>query len=342
MMAEQLETASAIIAMIQRGAMAQMVCVAAELRIADFLAGGPKHVDELARATKSHAPSLHRLLRALASLDLCDEREDGSFALSPGGSPLVSGAPNTLRSWLLWFGRYHWPVWGKLLHSVKTGESARKLATGTDGFAGLLERDPEAAALFNETMEQLTRLVAGEMVRAYDFTGMRRIVDVGGGHGVLIATILQAYPAMTGVVFDLPHAIAGARTQMEKAGLLGRCDLVAGSFFESIPAGADAYLLKNIVHDWNDERSQIILQNCRRAIPTDGKLLLIERIMPARLQATSAHRAMAYADLAMLVGPGGRQRTEVEFRKLLDASGFALTRIISTTLDYQNLEAVPR
>jgi hypothetical protein len=342
MMPEQLGTASTVIAMIQRGAMAQMVCVAAELRIADFLAGGPKHVDELAQATKSHAPSLHRLLRALASLDLCAEREDGSFALSPIGSPLLSDAPNSLRSWLLWFGRYHWPVWGKLLQSVKTGESARKLAMGTDGFVGLLERDPEAAALFNETMAQFTRLVAGEMVRAYDFAGMRRIVDVGGGHGVLLATILQAYPALTGVLFDLPHAIEGARTQMEKAGLSSRCEFMAGSFFESIPTGADAYLLKNVVHDWNDERSTAILQNCRRAMPADGKLLLIERIMPARVQASSAHRAIAYADLAMLVGPGGRQRTKTEFRKLLDTSGFALTRVISTALDFRILEAVPR
>jgi hypothetical protein len=342
MMPEQLETASTVIAMIQRGAMAQMVCVAAELRIADVLADGPMHVDGLAQATKSHAPSLHRLLRALASLDLCTERDDGSFALSPKGWPLLSGAPNSLRSWLLWFGRYHWPAWGKLLHSVKTGESARKLLTSNDGFVGLLERDPEAAALFNETMGQLTRLVAGEMVRAYDFTGMRRIVDVGGGHGVLLAIILQAHPALKGVLFDLPHAIAGARTQMEKAGFLSRCEFVAGSFFESIPADSDAYLLKNVVHDWNDERSAVILQNCRCAIPPNGKLLLIERIMPARLQATSAHRAMAYADLAMLVGPGGRQRTKVEFRKLLDTSGFALTKVISIALDFRILEAVPR
>ena len=180
------------------------------------------------------------------------------------------------------------------------------------------------------------------MVRAYDFAGIRRIVDVGGGHGVLLATILQAYPALTGVLFDLPHAIEGARTQMEKAGLSSRCEFMAGSFFKSIPAGADAYLLKNVVHDWTDERSAVILQNCRRAIPADRKLLLIERIMPARLQASSAHRAIAYADLAMLVGPGGRQRTKVEFRKLLDTAGFALTRVISTALDYRILEAVPR
>jgi hypothetical protein len=338
---ERLGSAPALIALIQQGAMAQMACVAAELRLADLLADGPKHASELAQATGSHAPSLLRLLRALASLELCTEREDGSFALSPTGALLHTDAPNSLRSWALWFGRYHWPVWGHLLHSVKTGESARKLVTGTDGFVGLFERNPEAAALFNNTMLQLTRLVANEVVRAYDFAGMRRIVDVGGGHGALLATVLAEYPGLRGVILELPHAIEGASAYIQKAGLTSRCELIAGSFFETVPAGADAYLLKSIIHDWNDERSTLVLRNCRCAIPSTGRLLLIERVMPARLEPSSAHRAIAFADLAMLVGPGGQERTVDEYRALLESSGFRLAKVIATALEYCILDAVP-
>ncbi len=338
---DHLGPAPALITLIQRGAMAQMACVAAELRIADLLAGGPKHASELAQATKSHAPSLHRLLRALASLELCSERADGSFALSPMGSLLRSDVSNSLRAWALWFGRHHWPVWGNLLHSVKTGESARKLVTGTDGFVGLLERDAETAALFNDTMLQLTRLAASEVARIYDFAGLRRIVDVGGGYGALLAAILEAHPHLHGVLLDLPHAIEGARTQMQERGLTCRCEFIAGSFFETVPAGADAYLLKDIIHDWNDERGTLILGNCRRAIPSGGRLLLIEQVMPARIEASSAHNSIVFSDLAMLVGPGGRQRTEVEFRALFDACGFRLDKVLVTALGYSILEAVP-
>jgi hypothetical protein len=328
--------------MIRQGAMAQMACVAAELCLADLLAGGPRRVSELARATESHAPSLHRLLRALASLELCTEGEDGSFTLSPMGSLLRSDTSDSLRSWILWFGKYQWPIWGRLLYSVKTGESARKLVMGADGFVGLFERDPEAAALFNDTMLQLTRLIAREVVCAYDFAGMSRIVDVGGGHGALLVTILQTHSSLHGVLLDLPHATEGARMQVEKAGLSGRCDIIAGSFFETMPAGADGYLLKNIIHDWNDERGAVILRNCRGAIPSGGRMLLIERVMPSRLERSAGHHAIAFADLGMLVGPGGRERTVDEYRALLDASGFRLSRVIATALEFSILEAVPR
>ena len=338
---QHLEPAPTLIALIQRAALAQAVCVAAELRAADFLASGPKNVSELALATESHAPSLHRLLRVLASLDLCTEREDGSFGLTPTGALLRSDTPNSLRSWLLWFGKYQWPVWGQLLHSIKTGESARARVTGSEAF-GLLEGDADAAALFNDTMVQFTRIVADEVVRVCDFSRMQRIVDVGGGYGTLLAAILKAHPHLHGVLLDMPHAIEGARKQLEKPNSANRCDLIAGNFFEEIPEGADAYLLKNIIHDWNDERSALILRNCRRAIPKHGRLLLIERVMPIRLGASSAHRTIAYGDLAMLIGPGGRERTEVEFSALLEAAGFAPARVIATALEYSILEAVPR
>jgi orsellinic acid C2-O-methyltransferase len=333
--------ASEFLELVNHGSMVHAAHAAAELRIPDLLASGPKHVDELARATGSHAPSLHRLLRALASLELCTEREDGSFALTPTGSLLRTDAPNSLRSWILWWRKYQWPLWGNLLYSVRTGESARKLVTGIEGF-GHVEHDVETAAVFNRAMAELTRLVATEVVHAYDFAGMRRIVDVGGGYGAMLAAVLEAHRGAYGVLFDLPHAIDGARSCLANAGLTERCEVIAGSFFDSVPGGGDAYLLKAVIHDWNDERATVVLRNCRRAIPPDGKLLLVERIMPVRVEASSLHRAIARADLNMLVGLGGRERTEEEFRALLHSSSFSVRRVVATALEYSVIEGVPR
>jgi len=336
-----LGTARDVIALIHGGSMSQAMGVAAELRITDLLATGPRGLDDLARASGTHAPSLRRLLRALASLELCIECDDGSFALGEMGHFLRADAPDSLRSWILWSCKYQWPVWGNLLHSVKTGESARSHATGTRGF-GHLERDPQAAAVFNDAMVEQTRLVASELVRAYPFGEARRIVDVGGGFGALLAAVLNAHSGVHGVLFDLPHAIEGARRHLANVRVAQRCDFVSGDFFESIPVGADVYLLKSIIHDWDDERSVVILANCRRAISENGKLLLIERIMPGRMEGSPRHRALAWSDLAMLVGPGGRERSELEFRALLDGSGFKITRVISTALDYCVIEGSPR
>jgi hypothetical protein len=333
--------APGLMALINAGTMTQAICVAAELRIPDLLANGPKDARELAQATGSHAPSLHRLLRALASLDLCEERDDGAFALGAMGTLLRSDTPTSLRSWTIWCTSYMWPVWGNLRHSVRTGESSQKLTTGIDGFEQL-ERDPVTAAAFNDAMVDLTRLIANEVVRTYDFSGTDRIVDIGGGEGALVAVVLKTHSGMRGVVFDRPHAIEGAKTYLANEGLAERCDLIAGDFFESVPGAADTYLLKNIIHDWNDERSAIILCNCRKAIPEHGRLLLLEQIMPSRLQASSPHRAVAWADLTMLLGPGGFQRTETAFGALLASSGFRLARTIETSLGYSIIECVPR
>src|SRR5262245_1756608 len=331
---------SDLVELIHSASMAQVAYVAAELCIADHLASGPKDAVELARLTRTNAPSLHRILRALASLGLCTEREDGSFALGPLGSRLRTGDQSSLRSWILWNGQ-QWGEWGNLLHSVRTGESARKLATGIDGFDHLTS-DPAAAAIFNDAMVEMTRLIAGEVVRVYDFSGMQQIIDVGGGLGALMAAVLEANSDARGQVLDLAHAVDGARAYLTHRGVMVRCEVIAGDFFESVPGGADAYILKNIIHDWNDARSSAILRNCRRAMPAHGKLLLVERIMPDRLEASSLHRAIAWADLTMLVGPGGCQRTKAEFQALLDGSGLRMARIIATDLEYSVIEAVPR
>jgi SAM-dependent methyltransferase len=211
--------------------------------------------------------------------------------------------------------------------------------TGSDGFE-MLERNPSAASTFNMAQMQRTRLVAKEVARHYDFSGVSTVVDVGGGHGVLLETVLRANPGLHGVLFDRPHAVAGARALVEQAGIADRCELVPGDFFDSLPAGADAYLLKNIIHDWDDERASRILRNCHDALPDGGRLLLVELVLPARLDALASHRAIVHDDLAMMLGPGGKERNECEFRELLRCSGFALAAIKPIGMGYTILEAL--
>jgi hypothetical protein len=332
------DPAQGIVDLMQRGALAQAVYVAAELGLADHLAAGPMQASELARATSCHPPSLRRLLRALVTLEICVEQGDGAFVLGRSGSFLRADNADSLQSRLLWFGRNQWAVWSQLLQTVRTGESARKRMTGSDGFE-MLERNPSAATTFNMAQMQRTRLVAKEVARHYDFSGVSTIVDVGGGHGVLLETVLRANPGLHGVLFDRPHAVAGAQAHFEKAGVADRCTLVPGDFFDSLPAGADGYLLKNIVHDWDDERASRILNNCHDAMPDGGRLLLVELVLPARLDASESHRAVVHDDLAMMLGPGGKERNEYEFRELLRCSDFALIDVKPIGLGYSILEA---
>jgi hypothetical protein len=337
---EGVVSAAKLFAIVSSSWMSQVTCVAAELCLAELLADGPKHAEELARATGCEPASFRRLMRALASLDFCTEHNDGSFELRPIGALLRGEAPDSLRSWTVWWGRHLWPAWGNLLHSVKTGESNRSLLTGTSGL-GYVGCDAEAAVVFNHAMADITRLVSRQVVRAYDFSRMDRIVDVGGGYGELLAVILETYPQMHGILFDLPHAIKGASKELEKARLIERCELSAGSFFESVPGGGDAYLLKSILHNWNDERSTVILRHCRRAMPKHAKLLVVERIMPARMEPLPDHRALAWSDLNMLVLLEGRERTEAEFRALLASSGFKAARILPAALGFSVIECLP-
>ena len=335
-----LKHARDLLALIDGGAMAKAITVAAEFGIADHLDAGRRRADELAQAAGSHAPALRRLLRALVSLDLCLEREDELFELSAMGELLRSDAPNSLRNGILWHGRYMGPFWDDLRYSVQSGESVRKRLTGTNDF-GHLDRDAEAASVFNRAMSEFTRLVASEALRSYDFSRMRRVVDVGGGHGAFIAAMLQADPDLRGVLLDLPHAMPGAKALLADAGVAGRCELMAGSFFDQVPTGADGYLLKTVIHDWDDEQSTVILRNCRRAMPAHGKLVVVERVLPDRLQPTARHRAIARADLAMLIALGGRERTAAEFARLFEISGFRLMSITATDLEFGILEGIP-
>ncbi|MGH9550503.1 MAG: methyltransferase, partial [Terriglobales bacterium] len=319
---------------------AQALYVAAELRIADLLSDGPRTSAELASATGAHEPSLHRLLRALTAIDICKELPGDTFAITEMGSLLRADTPDSLRSWTIWWGSNLWQVWGNLLYSIKTGESARRLLTGKEGF-GHLEQDAKAAAVFNQALAELTRLTAQNVVQEYDFSQANRIMDIGGGYGELLVWVLRANPQASGVLFDLPHAIDGARKHFEIEQLDSRCQFIAGDFFDSVPAGGDLYLLKSILHDWNDEKAKIILENCRRAMNGNGRLLLVERVLPERLENVGAHRAAVRSDLHMLVALAAQERSESAFKRLLDSSGFSASRFMPVGAGFNVIEAVP-
>jgi len=321
---------------------AQALYVAAELRLADRLDDGPQESAALADAVRVHPPSLHRLLRALATLGLCVEQEDGRFALTSLGALLRDDAPNSLRATTLWWGKHLWPVWGNLLYSVRTGKSARTLLLGTEGFAHL-QKDPEAAATFYRFGIEATRQTADLLLQGYDVSGLRRIVDVGGGHGELLARILRAAPGATGVLFDLPVAVAGAAAAFEAnhAELLARCSFVPGDFFEAVPPGADAYLLKSVLHDWDDERCLGILANCRRAMADAARLLIVEPILPERSEASDLHATLSQHDLTMLAALGAQERTQAAFSDIVQRAGFKIARVLPVGPVYSLLDCRP-
>jgi orsellinic acid C2-O-methyltransferase len=321
----------------------RVVHVAAELGVADLLAQGAKTSGTLARETGTHAPSIHRLLRALASLDVVDEVEPGRFALTALGAQLRTDVPDSVRNLALTHGsEWAWRSWGELRHSIRTGEPAMQHVFGMDAF-DYLGAHPQEAAIFNEAMAEITRQVARAVVAAYDFARFRTIVDVGGGNGTLIGAILDAEPKLRGIVFDSPSGSAEAPRQLEAAGLADRCEVIAGDFFRSVPSGADAYILKSIIHDWGDERSLTILRNCREAISADGKLLLVERVMPARVEASASHQRWTMIDMHMLLMLGGRERTEPEFQALFAATGFKNLHALSLPgpTGFSLIEATP-
>lgn len=317
------------------------IYVVAKLGIADLLAKGPQGSSELARATGTHAASLRRVLRLLASAGIFVEQENGNFALTPISDCLRADVPGSFRSAaLLLTGDMEWGAWGELLHSVKTGEPAFHHFFGMDSFS-YIEKHPEEGANFDEAMAAFTAQVAIAAAAAYDFSQFGTLVDVGGGNGALLTGILKATPALRGVVFDVARAAGKAKKQIEAAGLAGRCEVVTGDFFTAVPSGGDAYVLKHVIHDWEDERSTAILRNCHQAMQPHGKLLLIEGVYPVRIEQTAVSRSAASDDVNMLVCTGGRQRSEAEFRALFETAGFKLTRIIPTQAISCVIEGVP-
>ena len=313
------------------------VYVIGKLGIPDLLQSGPKTADELATATNTHAPSLFRILRALVSVGVLSSAENGRFAQTPLSETLVTDAPGSLR----WFavselGQEHYPAWGNLMHSVKTGEIAFDNFFGVDIWK-YFQQNPDDAAVFNNSMSNMTAAVNEAITSLYDFSQFGTVVDVGGGHGGLITAILNKNPELKGVLFDAPEVIEGARPKIEAAGLADRLETVAGDFFKSVPEGGDAYVMKWIIHDWDDEKSNTILRNIRNRMQPNSKLILVDCVVPE----TDEPHFSKFIDLNMLVMTGGKERTEQEFAQLLAAAGFKLLRVIPTGLPHSIVEAEP-
>ena len=303
----------------------QAIHAAATLGIADLLAGASRTSDELAAATDTHAPTLYRLLRALASVQVLNELDGRRFELTPLGEKLRSEVPDSMAGWAAFIGRpYYWQAWGGLVDSVRTGENAFRQVHGTDVWTYRSNR-PDESAIFDRAMASNSRRSIDALLSAYGFGRFSTIVDIGGGNGALLAAVLHAHPQVEGILFDQPHVVSGAAALLDRAGVANRCRIVGGTFFDSVPHGADAYMLRAILHDWDDEAAIRILAAVRHALADNGTVLIIERVIAPPNEGRDAK----FSDLNMLVSPGGRERTREEFAALLESSGLRLERVLN-------------
>jgi hypothetical protein len=317
----------------------QAIYAAAKLGLTDVLAAGPLSGIAVAEKAGTHLRSTQRLLRSLGVLGLLSQHDDGRFELTRVGRCLTRDAADSVRSWaLLWGGPMMWEPWGRLADCVRTGEMAPQILYGVDDPFELMERYPEDAQHFNRSMLELTRGVAGALPTSYDFSAARLVCDVGGGFGALLPPLLHANPKLRGLVADRPRCADGSRELMAAEGLSDRCAFQATDFFESVPAGADVYLIKSVIHDWDDARSRTILTRCREAMRDGAVLLVLEWIVPDRLGPADA--TIVGTDLNMLVMVGGQERTEREYRALIASAGLRVTRVIPTPAAMSVIEAV--
>ncbi|HEY5813263.1 MAG TPA: methyltransferase [Terrimicrobiaceae bacterium] len=314
---------------------ARIVYVAAKLNLADHLAKGPKSAEALAGPTGAHAPSLYRIMRTLASLGILTEDSMHQFALTPLGDALQSGAPGSARATILTMSDdLAWRGWEQILYSVETGKSAFEKTLGMPLF-DWLGKNPAEASLFSETMIGFHGAEPPAVAAAYDFSNLATIVDVGGATGNLLTTILDRYPGTRGVLYDLPHVVSNAPALINARSLSERVTIEPGSFFEKVPSGGDAYLLSHIIHDWSEEQCLTILGNCRRAMSSKSRLLIIEMVLPP---GDTPHPGKIL-DIVMLVVPGGQERTEQEYVTLLGKAGLRLTRVVPTESAVSIVEA---
>ncbi len=318
--------------MVQGYVLAPIIHLAARLSLADHLADGPKTSAELATATRTHAPSLHRLLRALTCFGVVTQTGPDRFELAPRGTPLRSDVPDSIRSLvLLYCSERAWRSWGELEYGIRTGNVPSEYVWGMPTFE-YFAKHPDMLATFNAAMAEHTRSVAPEIIAGYDFSRFGTLVDIGGGNGTLLAAILNAVPGLRGVLFDLPIGVERAAVTLTDAGVADRCRVVTGDFFNSIPEGADAYLLKSVIHDWDDHEAVEILRNCRAAMADEGVVLVVERILPEEVSPADIGAVMS--DLNMLVATGGRERTAAEFRALYATAGLEPAELVGPLGDY--------
>ena len=315
--------------------LAQAVGAAARLSLADHLAAGPKRADELARDASADPDAVFRLMRALASVGVFT-LGDGRFALTPLGETLRTGVPGSIRNFAIAeTDTPHWATWARFTSAVKEGRKMAHEALGME-FWEYYAQNPEEGEQFSRAMTDLSWLASSAVLETYDFSGVHRVVDVGGAHGALLREILRAQPAATGVLFDLPHVARNARADLERSDLASRIEVVPGDFFERVPAGGDVYLLKHILHDWDDTHSVRILKSVRAAAKPSSKILVVEFALPEAADPTPAH----FVDLNMLVVLDGRERTQREYASLFEQAGLRLSRSIPTSGPLAISEAV--
>lgn len=313
-----------------------LIAAAARLGIADLLVDGPRSHEELARLTRMHAPSLYRALRALACLGIFEETGPGIFAQSPVSEFLRADVPGSQRNISISsFAPEHWRAFNEIEFSLRTGKPAFEHLTGKPFFE--YYSDEYYGAAFHRAMSDFSAAEGPAVTAAYDFSAIRSVCDVGGGHGLLLGTILERNPAMCGTLFDAPAIIDAARKSPIKEVLRSRCEFIAGSFFDAVPGGSDVYVMKRILHDWDDERVRAILKNVRRVIPAHGKLLVIDAVIAPG----NEYAASKLLDIEMLVALRGMERTEGQFRELMSSTGFQLARVIATQSPVSILEATP-
>jgi len=315
------------------GWITQAIYVASDLGIADLLAQGPQTADELARSTKTHSASLYRVLRALASVGIFAEDEDGRFSLTPLAESLRTDRPNSLRAFGIMLGAEFYQSWGNLLYSVQTGEAGFQKRYGVPFFQYMTEH-PERHGIYDTAMMVHGIAETEPMLDAYDFSSFGTVVDVGGGNGRLLAAILERHPGIEGILFDLPAVVERSRSIISDLGLSGRCRIMGGDFFRSVPA-ADGYVLRHIVHDWDDNDAAAILRNCRDAMNPGGRILVVETVIPPLNEPCFGK----WLDLMMLI-VGGRERTEEQYRRLFRQAGLTLSRIVPTAHEVSVIEGV--
>ena len=303
----------------------QMLYAAAKLRLADHLAGEPMSAEDLAPAVGVQAEPLYRLMRALAGEGVFAEDEHRRFSLTPMAELLRSDAAGSKHAMAIMLGEEHHAAWGQILYSLQTGKPAFDHVYGKPVFDYLAEH-PEAARVFDAAMTAVHGSETAQMLSAYDFSSVKTLADIGGGNGSLITMVLQRYPKLKGILYDIDHVVARAKPRLEAAGVADRCQVIAGNFFESVPKGADTYLMRHIIHDWDEARCIQILKHVRAVLPTGGKLLLIEAVVPMGNEPSFGK----LIDINMLVMPGGKERTADEYKALYAAAGFKLSRIVPT------------
>jgi ubiquinone/menaquinone biosynthesis C-methylase UbiE len=321
---------------LQAVALSRALCTVAELGVADHIqAGKPQSAKYLAQATGAHERSLYRVLRFLASHGLFRETKSGEFDHTPLSSALRSDVEGSFRAAAQLF-HHEFQAWNGLDHAVRTGQPGFNAVFGRPLFEHIAA-NPELGPLLDAGMTCMHGYETAAMIEAYDFAAVRVLADIGGGNGSLIGAVLQRYPKMRGILFDLGHVIGRAKESLKKHGVADRCQVIEGSFFETIPAGADAYLFRHIIHDWTDEQSVQILSHCRRVIPKNGRLLLVECVVPAGNEPSLSKDF----DMTMMIFPGGVERTESEFRSLLKQADFELTSVTPTSTMVRVVEAKP-